>query len=161
MFSFLKKEIDYNSEKFYISRLNLVSQQRKNYAEKYKFLADKIQCVESWLLLKKLLEENYGIRGPLDFSFAENGKPFLKNYPEIRFSLSHCRKEYEAVIESENPCAAFAELWTKKESYLKLTGEGLSDNLKNVLSQEILDEYIFETTANLEKGYVFTICRKR
>lgn len=45
MFSFLKKEIDYDSEKFYISRLNLVSQQRKIYAEKYKFLADKIQCV--------------------------------------------------------------------------------------------------------------------
>ena len=194
MFSFLKKEIDYDSEKFYISRLNLVSPQRKIYAEKYKFLTDKIQCVESWLLLKKLLEENYGIHGPLDFSFAENGKPFLKNYPEIRFSLSHCRKacvcavdknpvgadieeipgkpddelfrfalsrkEYEAVNESENPCAAFAEFWTKKESYLKLTGEGLSDNLKNVLSQEILNEYIFETTANLEKGYVFTICRK-
>lgn len=77
----------------------------------------------------------------------------------FRFALS--RKEYEAVNESENPCAAFAEFWTKKESYLKLTGEGLSDNLKNVLSQEILDEYIFETTANLEKGYVFTICRKR
>lgn len=41
--------------------------------------------------------------------------------------LRRCFSEEEQrlILESEHPSASFTELWTKKESYLKATGEGL------------------------------------
>lgn len=46
-------------------------------------------------LLRCGLDELYGISLPSDrleeeLSIGENGKPYLKNYPQIQFNISHC-----------------------------------------------------------------------
>ena len=41
-------------------------------------------------LLEKVLLENYKISQPLVFEKGEFGKPYLKDYPQIHFNLSHC-----------------------------------------------------------------------
>lgn len=65
--------------------------------------------------------------------------------------------EYEGIIRSERPDIAFTSLWTKKESYCKLTGIGLTDReaIRNILTGNDCD---FKTIINEAKGYVLTSC---
>ncbi|MGN1229185.1 MAG: 4'-phosphopantetheinyl transferase family protein [Prevotella sp.] len=51
--------------------------------------------------------------------------------------------EYAAVMSSSSPDKEFIRLWTMKESYLKLTGEGITRDLKTVLADT--GKYDFDT----------------
>ena len=44
--------------------------------------------------------------------------------------------EYAAVMSSPSPAHEFIRLWTMKESYLKLTGDGITRDLKTVLTDK-------------------------
>lgn len=61
--------------------------------------------------------------------------------------------ELEHVRSADNPALEFTKIWTQKESCLKLTGEGLTRDLKEILTQYKVD---FQITVELEKGYVCT-----
>ncbi len=100
----------------------------------------------------------------LVYTYGENGKPFLKDYGEVCFSLSHSGKyaagafsnhdvgidvqkhrgtrydmagrffaeEDKALLErlgEENSNDNFYRIWAVKESYMKLTGEGMRQGL--------------------------------
>ena len=52
-------------------------------------------------------------------------------------------EEYAAVMSSSSPDKEFIRLWTMKESYLKLTGEGITRDLKTVLADTA--KYHFDT----------------
>lgn len=73
----------------------------------------------------------------------------------------HCFNEDEITyIEgSDQPTIAFAELWTKKEAFLKLTGEGLVKDIPNVLCDTRVKKVSFETHVSWDKSYVYTVCR--
>ena len=49
----------------------------------------------------------------------------------------------------------FTEFWARKESFLKLTGEGLRDNLKDVLSDA--NEATISTGINRSAGYIHSV----
>lgn len=66
--------------------------------------------------------------------------------------------EIEQILTSGNPNAEFASLWTRKESLLKLTGEGLCDDMKTLLQDKAEDCVQFDTVVVREKGYVYTLC---
>lgn len=66
--------------------------------------------------------------------------------------LNH--EELTIVRSADEPDVRFTEFWTRKESFLKLTGEGLRDNMKDVLSSA--DEVIFNTGINQHAGYVYS-----
>ena len=67
---------------------------------------------------------------------------------------SVCNEEELANIRSaQDPAIEFTKLWTRKESYLKMTGEGLQDNMKDVLKN---CGVTIETTVNKERGYVLS-----
>ena len=61
--------------------------------------------------------------------------------------------EMDAAEDSE---IVFTKYWTMKESYLKLTGEGLTNDLKDLLTPEVMKNTVFETQICPEKGYVYT-----
>lgn len=63
--------------------------------------------------------------------------------------------ELSDVIRSGEPAVRFTEIWTRKESFLKLTGEGLADNMKDVLSGA--SGVLFKTELNRSAGYVLTL----
>ncbi|MDO5849572.1 MAG: 4'-phosphopantetheinyl transferase superfamily protein [Methanobacteriaceae archaeon] len=74
---------DLNLKKGY----NRVSNQRKTKIEQFKFEKDKkLSCGVELLLLKSL--NDIGIKDPI-FKLDKNNKPYLSNYPNIHFNLSH------------------------------------------------------------------------
>ena len=86
-------------------------------------------------------------------------KPVGIDIEEIQFDEDLAKhifnpEELEAVRNADDPAVKFTEFWTRKESFLKLTGEGLRDNLKDVLYDA--DEVVFTTEINQSAGYVYS-----
>ena len=72
--------------------LLLVPDKQREEALKFKHTFGQFATLESFLLLRQLLVENYqvDIGDPLDFVVGEHGKPSLKDHPQIHFNISHC-----------------------------------------------------------------------
>ena len=73
----------------------------------------------------------------------------------IRYAMND--DEARQILFSSNPALEFTKLWTMKESVLKLTGEGINDNMKSVLSPENLCGITIETIVRDE--YVYSVAR--
>ena len=53
---------------------------------------------------------------------------------------------------------AFIRLWTMKEACLKLTGEGITNDLKSALDG---GSWQFTTVERLDKNYIYTLCEEK
>ena len=73
----------------------------------------------------------------------------------IRYAMNDA--ETQRIMESSNPDLEFTRLWTMKESVLKLTGEGINDDMKNVLVANQLRNISIETTVCDE--YVWSVAK--
>lgn len=87
-------------------------------------------------------------------------KPVGIDIEEIQFDEDLAKvifnpEELEAVRSADEPEVKFTEFWTRKESFLKLTGEGLRDNLKDVLSDA--NEATISTGINRSAGYIHSV----
>ena len=169
--------------------LDEVSEQRREQALKFKHELGRRLCVLAYQLLKRGLNEVYGIKENPIFEYNEHGKPSIVGHPEICFNLSHCKEaaicavsdqmvgvDVESVrsyndslvrytmnddevcqIESaEDRAVAFIRLWTMKEAALKLTGTGISNEMKQVLCQEGL---CFETFIDPQRRFIYSVCQ--
>jgi len=67
-------------------------------------------------------------------------------------------RELAAIVSDPRPDVAFTRLWTMKEAVLKMTGEGISNDMKDVLTRYNREPLTFTTVECLEKGYVYTVC---
>lgn len=67
--------------------------------------------------------------------------------------------ELQQIAQATDPALAFTRLWTQKEAYLKLTGEGITRDLRTVLTPEVLQQHPFHTQTNTEHHYVLTIAQ--
>lgn len=72
-----------------IKHLPLIRQEK---CARYQHNVDKRACILSYLLLAKGLREQYGIGSCGEFVYNEHGKPYLKDYPQVYFNLSHCKQ---------------------------------------------------------------------
>lgn len=156
---------------------HMVSVQRREKIDKYKNEASKRQSLAAGILLEKAIAEWSPLQGGsplhrggvLDDSedpdrticYGQHGKPYLKDYPEVHFNLSHtkgramcvisdgpvgcdvegieelriniaehffAREEYEYLLgisDEQKRTDEFFKLWTLKESFVKLSGEGI------------------------------------
>ena len=82
--------------------LPLLSEQRREYALKFRHLSGRRTCAAAYLLLCKGLRREYGIDELPVFGYGEHGKPFIIGHPDIHFNLSHCREAAICVL-SDRP----------------------------------------------------------
>lgn len=65
-------------------------------------------------------------------------------------------EELQRIAAAANPAEEFTKLWTMKESFLKMTGQGIVNDLPAVLQENHTE---FKTEINEEAGYVLcTAC---
>lgn len=64
---------------------------RREKAMRFKFEGGRRECACSFLLLKDMLRDIYGITDDITFDYNEHDKPFIHQHPDIHFNISHCR----------------------------------------------------------------------
>ncbi len=76
---------------------------------------------------------------------------------EFKDSLVHYtmnEAEQRQIGNAPNAAEAFIRFWTMKEAALKLAGTGISNNLKDVIT----DDYDFDVAISPRRTYIYTIC---
>ncbi len=76
---------------------------RREAALRFKFLQGRRECAVGYTELLRGLRLRFGIGGMPAFEYNEHGKPFLKEYPHIYFSISHC-KDAVGCFMADRPC---------------------------------------------------------
>lgn len=82
----------------------------------------------------------------------------VRRYKEdvVRYAMNE--QEQQLIAASERPEVAFIRLWTMKEARLKLTGEGITNDLKTALSSGF---WKFTTVERLDRNYIYTVCEEK
>ncbi len=176
----------------YENYLKYISVKRQKRIERFRFEKDKIISLCSELLIRSELSKILNVcPSEINIENDEKGKPYVSNFENIHFSLSHSgemillavdnsrigadteqvkknhadvaksfftNNEYKYISNSENPTKKFYMVWTMKEAYLKMTGEGITSGLDNfdVFStkfKEMLKTYSYNSK------YMIAICR--
>ena len=75
--------------------------------------------------------------------------------------VNHCcsPEEQAVILASARPEVAFYTLWTRKEAFLKWTGEGLTDHLPELLSSPEATAARFESQVSPDGSFVHTLCQ--
>lgn len=68
--------------------------------------------------------------------------------------------ELKQIAEADDQDAEFTMLWTKKEALLKMTGEGITDDMKGCLKSARMEGVTIESGINKEKGYAWSVASK-
>lgn len=162
-------------EKEYDKKLNMLHKSRADKLTSYKMSADRIRGLGAGLLLEKGLVDYLEAPLPKDadgryiieYGYGSNGKPYLVDFPEVHFSLSHSgnvvalaiadsevgidvqehrgysdkiaerfyheeeKKMLEAVSDPVEKEILFYKIWTCKEGYIKYTGKGMGQELRD------------------------------
>lgn len=107
------------NEKFLEQTFSLLSVQRQEKIKKYNILSDKINGCIGFLLLKYALRNEFDIDDKPEFIFGEREKPFLKNYPDIFFSISHCKNAVVCAVSDKNIAVDIMDYRKPKPSVIK------------------------------------------
>ena len=131
-------DIDILNDDFVNRCEKFMPQWRKEQMLSYKFLKGKIQNGLAYVLLVRLLIDECGrdvvLRNLPDFSYNEHEKPFLKNYPDLFFSISHC-KTAVAVALSRQPLGIDIEDVTRYKNNVAVYVSN-DDELKKIKESE-------------------------
>ncbi|MBC8556439.1 4'-phosphopantetheinyl transferase family protein [Jutongia hominis] len=188
--TYLFQQEEFVKDDFVKQLLTLLPMERKEKALRYRNLIDRNNCVISYIMLKIALKECFGIT-KFTMKYDENGKPYLLEYPDIFFSISHCvygcvvavadeligvdiqnvipfsynvaervccSEELNVLTNSRNQTIDFIRMWTIKESYLKMIGEGIVGDLKSVNTLEMSSS---STEIVFSKNIIIVVCRKK
>ena len=82
----------------------------------------------------------------------------VQRYRESLAQYTMSDEEQQLIAAAERPDVAFIRLWTMKEARLKLTGEGITNDLKTALDG---GSWQFTTVERLDKNYIYTLCEEK
>jgi 4'-phosphopantetheinyl transferase len=70
-------------------------------------------------------------------------------------------KEKKIIFSSLYPDIEFAKLWTQKESYLKMLGIGINNDIRNILQEDTFKNLNYTFGVNEKKQYVYCYCEMK
>ncbi len=108
--------IDAFDEKFIDECASFFPEWRRDKMLRYKHLKGRVQNGLAYLLLIKALREEGVFNELPEFYYNEHGKPFLKNYSNWFFSLSHCKTAVCCVLSEKEIGIDIEEIASFKES---------------------------------------------
>ncbi|SMC86753.1 4'-phosphopantetheinyl transferase family protein [Sporomusa malonica] len=82
--------------------LQVIPPERAAKATQYRSMRDRKLSVIAYLLLMYGLKKEHGITEKINWGFGENGKPYLSDYPDIFFNISHCKCGVVCAISNED-----------------------------------------------------------
>ena len=174
------------SSSFIDESILLMPPERRERAKRYRFDLDRVLCAAAYRLLMFALYKEYGISEAPRFIYSANGKPYLVDYQNIYFNMSHCKygvvcavsakevgadiqdirlydvkiarrvctdREMDLLFKSHSPQRLFCELWTQKESYIKLYGGSIGEPLNTLDIGTAIDQAGYITTGHWGNGY--------
>jgi len=148
----------------------LLSIERYEKIQKLKSKKNKTTSAVAYLLLRLALKDAYSIDEVVTFEYQKLGKPTLRKFPDIHFSISHSKNaaasavaglpigvdiqnissvsdkaakrvltadEYLAYKEADRPDEYFCEIWSIKESFLKKSGKGITEEMGHISADDI------------------------
>lgn len=77
--------------------LSFVPEPRRSQALRFKHTFGQFTCLKSYLMLAELLKGKFGIE-KFNMEAGEHGKPYLADYPDVYFNISHCQKAIAVVV---------------------------------------------------------------
>ena len=83
-------ELKNYTEEEYERDWKAVSGQRRQTALQYVFAEDRKRSIKAYRLLQECIRAEFDLALTPEFSFGPYGKPYIKDHPEIFFSMSHC-----------------------------------------------------------------------
>ena len=160
---YLFQELDLISNELLHQMIFSLPVARREYVQHFKLPEDQKRSALAWLLLRYGLKQEYGFREVPDFQRTTSGKPFFRGENMPFFNLSHsgnfvgcalhdreigldiqtltepreslirrvCTQEELFSLKSSQD---FCRIWAMKESAVKLTGEGITGNFREILT---------------------------
>jgi 4'-phosphopantetheinyl transferase len=83
----------------------------------------------------------------------------VTHYKESVARYTMNEQELSAILGADRPEVMFTRLWTRKEAVLKLTGEGLRDNLKTVLDD--VTGLNIKTIVSPDQRYCYSVASRK
>lgn len=78
--------------------LPLVPEWRREQALAFSHTFGRFACLKSFLMLKSLLYSEFNYNGNISFELNAHGKPSVAGYPDMQFSISHCRNAIAVAV---------------------------------------------------------------
>ncbi len=109
---YITENTDKLGDEFLFSAMNGLSLQRMQKTDSLRIFSDKINSVVVYLMLRYALKKEYDINEKPEFIFGKNQKPYLKDYPQIFFNLSHCRNACTCIVSDKETAADISDFRT-------------------------------------------------
>ena len=171
--------------------MSVISDDRRERIERLASEQGKVTSLLSGLVLSEVLSDRckVGCR-QLRFAYGEHGKPYLPDYPDCCFSLSHSGgyialacddepvgidiqlmsphrqhalrflhpAEQQSILAADNNAEQFCRIWTMKEAYVKLTGDGMSKGFGSFNVLAMPENSFFTERIG---SYMLTLCTNK
>lgn len=123
------------SEEKYLLHL---SASRRNKCLTIRNSAERARSIAAGLALENLLRK-HGIEEPFEYAYSDRGKPYLKNYPDLQFSISHSGHYAVAAVSDQIvgiDIESLTRLGVQKTAEVVLHSRFISDSLRQFVMEQ-------------------------